>query len=146
MHSKYADHCNVAHEIVLIIPPGVGVDASFSHCWDGIGWRQSKTIGETLRETVIVRQQVAEDNNGILAGADGELDTTTTENDSEMMKDEEERKLHRMAKVHYSLEMWQGSQNLRGTQKESWAQNKQMTAVGYISDTEEILNASWSLF
>jgi len=41
--------------------------------------------------------------------------------------------------------MWQGSQNLGATQKESRAQNKQMTAVGYISDTEEILKAPWSL-
>ena len=30
--------------------------------------------------------------------------------------------------------------------KESRAQNKQMTAVGYISDTEEIVKSSWSLF
>jgi len=42
--------------------------------------------------------------------------------------------------------MWQGSQNLCATQKESHAQNKQMTAVGYISDTEEIIKASWSVF
>jgi len=51
-----------------------------------------------------------------------------------------------MAKVQDFLEMCQGSENLRATQKESWAQTKQMTAVGYISDTEEILKASWSLF
>jgi len=63
-----------------------------------------------------------------------------------MKKEVEERKLHRMAKVHDFLEMWQGSQNLRATQKESRAHNKQMTAVGYISDTEEIVKASWSLF
>jgi len=81
-----------------------------------------------------------------LAGTDPELDTLNTENDLEMKKEAEERKLHRMAKVHDFLEMWQGSQNLRATQKESRAQNKQMTAVGYISDTEEIVKASWSLF
>jgi len=81
-----------------------------------------------------------------LAGTDPELDTTNTENDSEMKKEVEERKLHRMAKLHDFLEMWQGSQNLRPTQKESRAQNKQMTAVGYISDTDEIVKASWSLF
>jgi hypothetical protein len=51
-----------------------------------------------------------------------------------------------MAKVHDFLEMWQGSQNLGATQKESRAQNKQMTAVGYILDTEEIVTWSWSLF
>jgi len=51
-----------------------------------------------------------------------------------------------MAKVHKFLEMWQGSQNLRAAQKESHAQNKQLTAVGYILDTEVILKASWSFF
>jgi len=51
-----------------------------------------------------------------------------------------------MAKIHDFLKMWQGSQNLHATQKESWAQNKQMTAIGYISDTEEIVKESWSLF
>jgi hypothetical protein len=52
----------------------------------------------------------------------------------------------KMARVHDFLEMWQGSQNLRATQKQSRAQNKQMTAIGYISDTAESLQASWSLF
>jgi len=56
------------------------------------------------------------------------------------------KKLHWMAKLHNFLEMWQGSQNLRATQKESRAQNKQITAVGYISDTEEFVKASSSLF
>jgi hypothetical protein len=135
----------VARDIFSIIPHGVGVEASFSLGRDVIGWRQSKTTGETLREKVIVRQ-FARANNGILAGTDSELDTMNTENDSEMKKEAEERKLHRMAKVHDFLEMWQGSQNLRATQKESRAQNKQMTAVGYISDTEEIVKSSWSLF
>jgi len=41
--------------------------------------------------------------------------------------------------------MWQGSQNLCATQKESRAQNRQMRAAGYILDTEEIGTASWSL-
>jgi len=131
--------------IFSIIPHGVGVEASFSLGRDVIGWRQSKTTGETLREKVVVRQ-FARANNGILAGTDPELDTTNTENDSEMKTEAEERKLHRMAKVHDNLEMWQGSQNLHATQKESRAQNKQITAVGYILDTEEIVKASWSLF
>jgi len=63
-----------------------------------------------------------------------------------MKKEAEERKLHRMAKVHNFLEMRQGNQNLRATQKESRAQNKQMTAIGYISDSEERFKAYWSLF
>jgi len=60
------------------------------------------------------------------------------------MKQKVEQKIsHRMAKVHDFLEMWQGSKNLRATQMESRTQNKQMTATGYISDTEEIIKASW---
>jgi len=62
-----------------------------------------------------------------------------------MKKEAEERILHRMAKDHDCLEMSQGSQNLCATQKESRAQKEQMTAVGYISDTEESVKASWSL-
>ena len=78
--------------------------------------------------------------------ADSALDTTNTEKDSEMKKEAEQMKSHWMAKVYDFLEMLQGSQNLRATQKKSRAQNKQMTAVGYISDTEEIIKACWSLF
>jgi hypothetical protein len=74
------------------------------------------------------------------------MDTMNTENNLEMKKEVEERKLHRMAKVHDFLEIWQGSQNLRAMQKESRAQNEQMTAVGYILDIEEIVKSSWSLF
>ena len=55
-HSKYADLSNVARDIFSIIPHGVAVEASFSLGRDAIGWRQSKTTGETLREIVIVRQ------------------------------------------------------------------------------------------
>jgi len=93
-----------------------------------IGWRQSKPTGETLREKGVVRQ-FSQANNGLFAGDDPALDTTHTEIDSEIKKEAEERKLHRMAKVHDFLEMWQGSQNLRATQKESRPQNKLITAV-----------------
>jgi hypothetical protein len=144
-HSKYANLSNVARDIFSIIRHGVGVEASFSLGRDFIAWRQSKTIGETLREKVFDRQ-FARANNGILAGTDPELDTQHTENDTEMKQEAEERKLHTMAKVHDILEMWQGSQNLRATQKKSRVQNKQMTAAEYISDTEEIVKASRSLF
>jgi len=143
-HSKYADLCNMARDIFSIIPHGVRMEASFSFGPDIIGWRHSKTTGETLREKVVVRQ-FAWANNGMLAGTDPELDTTNTENDSEMKKEAEERKLHRMAKVHYIMDMWQGSQNLRATRKESRVQNRQMTAMGFLSHTEEIVKASWSL-
>jgi hypothetical protein len=80
-----------------------------------------------------------------LAASDPKLDTSNTENDSEMEKEAEERKLHRIAKVHDFLEMWQGIQNLSATHKGHHGQNKQMTTVGYISDTEEIIKASWSI-
>jgi len=143
-HSKYATLSNVGHDIFSITPHSVGVEAGCSLGRDVIGWRQSKTTGQTLREKVVVRQ-FARANNVILAGTDPELDTMNTENYSEMKNEAEETKLHRMAKVHDFLEMLQGSQNLRATQKESRTQNKQMTAVGYISDTEEIVKSSWSL-
>jgi hypothetical protein len=51
-----------------------------------------------------------------------------------------------MAKVHDFLEIWQGSDNLQAIQRASHAQNKQMTAMGYISDTEETVKASWFAF
>ena len=135
----------MARDICSIIPRGVRVEASFSLSQDVISWRQSKTPGETLCQKVVVRES-ARANNGILAGADPELDTMNTENNSEMKKVAEERTLHRMAQVHDFLEMWRGSQILPATQKESRTQNTQMTAVGHISDTEEIVKQSWSLF
>jgi hypothetical protein len=81
-----------------------------------------------------------------LAGTDPELDAMNTENDLEMKKEVEDRQWHRMVKGQDFLDMWQGSQNLRATQKESRAHNKQMSAVRYISDTQEIVKSSWSLF
>jgi len=50
--------------------------------------------------------------------------------------------VHQMAKVYDVLDMWQGRRNLRATQKLSRAEKKPMTAIEYISDTEEIINAS----
>jgi len=144
-HSKYTNLSNVARDIISIIPHGVRVGTRFSLCRNVIGWRKSTTTGETLREKVIVRQ-FARANHGIGASTDPELVTTDPDNDSEMKKEAEERKLHRMAKVYNFLEMWQGSQNIHVPQNESRTQNKQITAVGYISNTEEIVRASWSLF
>ena len=135
----------MAHDISSNIPHGVGVEASFAPGPDVISWRQSKTKGETLRKKAVVRQ-FARGNNGILAGADPESDTMNGENDTEMKKVTEERKLHKLANVHKFLEIWQGSQDLRPTQIESCTQNNQMTAVGPISVMEEMVNAPWSLF
>jgi len=144
-HSKYADPSNVGCDIFSILPHGVVEEANFSLGWDVIGWRQSKTTGETLRHDVVVRLFSWADN-GILAHDDPSLDTTNTENNSEMKTEKEERKLHRMAKIHDLLEMRQGSQNLRATQMESRARNKQMTPLGYILDMEEIIKAPWLHF
>jgi hypothetical protein len=144
-HSKYAELSNVACDIFSIITHGVGVVASFSLGPDVFGWRLTNSTGETHRKKVIVKQFTWA-NNQILASTDPELDTTNIQNNSDAKKEAEERNLHRMAKVHDFLDMWQASQNLCATQKESQAQDKQITALGYISDTEEIVKASWSLF
>jgi hypothetical protein len=140
-HPKYTDLSYVARDIFSIIPHGVGVEASFSLGRDVVGLRQLKTTGETLCKKVVVRQ-FARANCGLLAGDNPVLDPDSTDHDKEMKREAEEMKLHRMAKVHNFWEVWQGSQTVRATQKESRAENKQMTAGGYTSDTEEIVNAS----
>ena len=141
--SMYAGLSNVARNLFSIIPHGVRVEACFSLGQVLIGWRQSKPIGETLCQKVVVRQYARADN-GILAGIDSVLHTTEAANDIELNREAEERKLHRMANVHNLLQVWHDSQNLHATQKESHARHKQMSAIGYISDTEEIINASWT--
>jgi hypothetical protein len=120
------------------------VEASFSLGQDVIGWRQSKTTGKTLHQKDVVRQ-FTRANNGILEGTDPELDTTNTEYDLEMKKEVEERKLHRMAKGYNFIKLWQGSQNLRATQKESGVKNQQMADKRYIFEPEEIIKESLSL-
>ena len=95
-HAKYAGFSNVACNIFSIIPYGVGVGARFALGWDVIGWKQSKTTGKTLCEKVVVRQ-FSRANNGILPCTDPLLDTTNTENDSEMKEKADERTLHRMS-------------------------------------------------
>jgi len=78
-----------------------------------------------------------------LASADLAFNTTKTEDALEMNREAVERKLHRMGKVHNFLEMWQGSQKCCATQKKSCVQIKQTSAIGYITDSEEIITASW---
>jgi len=114
-HSKYADLSNVAYNIFSILAHGVGVEASFSLGRDVIGWRQKITTNKTLREKVGV-SQYARANNGILAADDPVLDRLETDNNLELKREAEGKTLHRMAKVHDVLEMWQGSKNLRTTQ------------------------------
>jgi len=76
-----------------------------------IGLRQSKTTGETLRGKVVVRQ-FTRANNGLLAGNYPPFDSSSTDNDMEMKREADEKKLHQMANVHDFLEMWQGYQHL----------------------------------
>ena len=81
-----------------------------------------------------------------MAGNNPVSDTTNTENDVEIIKEADEKKLSSMAKVHKILKMLHVTPNLCATQKESCAHNRKVTAVAYISDTEEIVKVSWSLF
>jgi hypothetical protein len=83
-----------------------------------IGWRQSKTIRETVHKNVAVRQR-AQANHGIVVGDNRVSDMTNTENDSEIKNEAEERILHSMANIHDFVEMWLGSHNLLVLQKES---------------------------
>lgn len=83
---------------------------------------------------------------GKLAGDDQRIDATKLENNVEMNREAVERALPLMAKVYNFLGMWQGSQNLFVTQKNSSADNKWMTAVRYFSDTEDMDKVSWSNF
>jgi hypothetical protein len=55
MHSKYAGLTNVAHDIFSIIPHRVRVEASISLGRYVIWCRKSKSTGETLHKTVIVK-------------------------------------------------------------------------------------------
>jgi hypothetical protein len=89
----------VAHHIFSITPHGVGVESSFSLELEDIGWRQSKTTGDTFRKKVIGRQ-FAGAKNGVLAGDNPEWDTTNTLNNWEIKKEAEKWKFHTMAKVH----------------------------------------------
>ena len=82
-NSKYADLSNMARDIFSILPHVFGVEACFSLGWGVIGCRQSKTTGETLPKTVVVRQ-FAWASTWISAGDDPALDTTITLNDTEM--------------------------------------------------------------
>ena len=107
-HSTYAEPSDVARDKICILTHGLGVEASFYFARDVRGQRKSKTTRKTLRKKVVVRQFV-QGNNRILAGTDPQLENANTENDSEIEKDAEERKLHKMAKVHPFLMMWQGS-------------------------------------
>jgi hypothetical protein len=89
----------VGRNIFSIIPHGFGVEASFSVGQGVISWGQSKNTCETLHENAISRQ-FACTHDGIWASANPELDTTYTDNNSEIQKEAEEIKFQRMAKVH----------------------------------------------
>jgi hypothetical protein len=52
-HSKYTDLSNVADNIFSVIRHGVRVEASFSLGRDVIGWRQSKSTGQTVRKKLL---------------------------------------------------------------------------------------------
>jgi len=66
-----------------------------------------------------------------------------TENNLEIKTEAEERKLHRTSKVYDFLEMWHRSHNWYTIEKKSDFQNKQMSGLGHIWDTDEIVKTSW---
>jgi hypothetical protein len=144
-YSEYIDLSNLARNIFSNLPHGITVKVSFVIEQDSIRWGESTRTGGTLREKVVIRP-FAQANNGILAGDNPTLDTTHTETNLEMKKEDKEGKLHRMAMVHHLLELWQGSQNVHATQNESCPQHNLMTDIGYISDLKIIVKAYWSLF
>jgi hypothetical protein len=86
-----------------------------------IGWMQTNTTGETILEKVIVKQ-IAWANNGVLTGDHPALHTTSTDNDMEMKREEQQMMLHRMAMAHNVLDLWSGRQNIAASQKESRTQ------------------------
>lgn len=124
-----------------IIPHGVSVEASNSLRGDVLGWRQSKTRGKTIQETVII-WQCAPANAKILAGDDPALDTTNTDPDFDKSIDPEWTKFHWIAKVGNISEIWHGSPDLHATQSNARVWNPQMTAGEHLSDSEEILKVS----
>jgi len=128
-HPKSTDLASVARDILSIILHGVGVVASFSPGWDIISRWPSKPTGKTIHGNVITTQFAWADIR-TLAHGDAVLDNMNAENYLDMKGEVEQQKFHRMGKVHDFLEIWQGSQNLWATEKESRTQNTQMTAVG----------------
>jgi hypothetical protein len=98
MNTKYSDLANIAHNIFMIMPYRVGAEASISLCRDVIGWRLSNTMGEIHREEVVVRQ-FAMYNLGLLASHTVQIYSSILDNDFEVKKEAEKRKLHRMANI-----------------------------------------------
>jgi len=98
-----------------------------------------------LGEKVVVTW-FARANNGIMDDDFAALDSSETDTNLELKNYAEKRKLHIIANVHDILQMLHGSQNVCAKQKDSPSQNMQMSAVQYISDTEEIIKASRSNF
>jgi len=93
-HSKNTYLSNVALNILDIIPHGVAVQPSVSIGRDVIGWRWSKTTGETLCETVVV-SQFSQANNRLLAGDNPAFDMINADNDLAMKREAQQKKLHK---------------------------------------------------
>jgi hypothetical protein len=64
-----------------------------------------------------VVRQFPRANHQIFAGDDLAVDLTNPQNKLEIKIEPEEKRLHKLAKVHDVLEIWQGSQNQQSTQK-----------------------------
>jgi hypothetical protein len=99
---------------------------------------QSQTTGETLWNKVVL-SEFPHGNTEISAGDCAALDITDIECHLEFKNEEEQRKLHPMANIYNFLQMWQGSQSLGATQKESRSQKTPRTDIGYILHAEDII-------
>jgi hypothetical protein len=86
LNTKYSDLANVARNIFSIMSHRVSVEARFSFGPDVIGWRQSKTTGQTLHEKVVVCQ-FARSNAGLLAGDIPITHHLDPDNDAEIKKE-----------------------------------------------------------
>jgi hypothetical protein len=140
LNTKYTDLANVACDIFSIMPYGVGDEVSFYLFQDVIGWSKSITTGQTLGKNMVV-WQLARSNAGLLVGNIPITHSLDVDNNAEIKKEAEKKKLHRMAKILDYLEMWQGSDNLRSTQMAACTQILHMTAMRYISDMDEIMKS-----
>ena len=74
----------MAHNILSILPHGIGEEVSFPLVRYVISCGQSKTTGEMLQEKVVVSYCVPA-NNGIFPRDSTVLDTAESKNDLELM-------------------------------------------------------------
>jgi hypothetical protein len=63
-----------------------------------------------------------------------------------MQPEKKQTMLGTLPEVYDFLHIWHRRGNLQYTKRELFGQTKEMTAIGYISDTEEVVKVPWSIF